>query len=186
MEDGEILQMYWERDPEAISATAAQYGAYCFAIAKNILGNDEDAEECVNDAYLRAWNSIPPHRPQLLSAFLGKLTRNLSLNRYRSDTAGKRGGGAAAAVLDELAECISGQPGVEQELEQQELIRAIDAFLAALPPEQRGIFLCRYWYFDSVSAIAKRYRFSETRVSVTLHRLRKRLRHHLSERGFEL
>ena len=103
MEDGSIVQLYWDRDEQAIPATAEKYGNYCASVAKNILDRREDAEECVNDTYMSAWNAMPPHRPQILSAFLGKLTRNLSLNRYKQNTAGKRGGGQAMAVLDELA-----------------------------------------------------------------------------------
>lgn len=186
MEDCQIVQLYWDRDPDAIPATAEKYGSYCTTIAKNILGSSEDAEECVNDAYLGAWNSMPPQKPLVLSAFLGKLTRNFSLNRYRRSTAFKRGGGELPAVWDELAECVSGRESVEGEMDRRELIRAIDAFLAALSPEKRSIFLCRYWYADSVSDIAARRGVREGTISMTLHRLRAKLRSYLMERGFEV
>jgi RNA polymerase sigma-70 factor (ECF subfamily) len=115
MDDLKIVQLCWDRDEQAIPATADKYGSYCTAIAKNILGNNEDAEECVNDTYLNAWNSMPPHRPSVLSTFLGKITRNLSFNRHKHNTADKRGGGELLAVLDELADCVSGKEDMEQE-----------------------------------------------------------------------
>ena len=107
MDDEKIVQLYWDRDERAISATAEKYGSYCAQIARNILGDREDADECVNDAYMSAWGSMPPHRPGVLSAFLGKIVRNLSLNRYRRNTAAKRGGGEAPAVLEEIGELVS-------------------------------------------------------------------------------
>ena len=186
MEDHEIVALYWARDAGAIPATADQYGSYCACIARNILGSPEDAEECVNDTWLRAWNAMPPHRPSLLSAFLGKIVRNLSLDRRRRNAADKRGGGETAAVLDELAQVVSGAGDVEGEAERRELVREIDRFLAALPTEKRRIFLCRYWYLDSVRDIAARTGRTENQVSVALSRTRAKLRRHLRERGFEL
>ncbi len=185
MEDSEIVRLYWERSEQAVPETAAKYGGYCSAIARNILDSPEDAEECVNDTWLGAWNAIPPHRPEALSTFLGKITRNLSINRWKRSRADKRGGGIAA-VLDELGQCVSGADDVERALDQKELIEAINAFLAALSPEKRGIFLCRYWYSDSISEIAARYGMREGTVSMALNRLRARLRRYLLERGFEL
>jgi RNA polymerase sigma-70 factor (ECF subfamily) len=184
MEDRKIVQWYWDRDERAIPATADKYGSYCTAIAKNILGNREDAEECVNDTYLNAWNAMPPHRPDVLSAFLGKITRNLSLNRYRHNTADKRGGGELPAVLDELVDCVSGKEDTEQALNRQELVRAIDAFLDTLPRDKRSIFICRYWYTDSISEIADRHGMKAGAVSMTLRRLRASLHDYLLERGF--
>ena len=186
MEDGSIVQLYWDRDEQAIPATAEKYGNYCASIAKNILDRREDAEECVNDTYMSAWNAMPPHRPQILSAFLGKLTRNLSLNRYKQNTAGKRGGGEAPVVLEEIAELVSDTDGVEQEIDRRELIAAIDAFLDRLPADTRGIFVCRYWYFESISHIASRFGRTENQISAVLSRLRPKLRSYLSERGFDL
>ena len=186
MEDSQIVQLYWDRDEQAIPHTAEKYGGYCLSVAGNILGNSKDAEECVNDTYLNAWNAIPPHRPQVLSAFLGKITRNLAFNRHKCNTADKRGGGEAAAVLEELAEVVSGKDNVEQEVDRGELVSAIDAFLKRLPADRRSMFVCRYWYFDSVSSIASRFGMTENHVSVTLNRLRFKLRHDLLERGFDL
>lgn len=186
MEDRQIVQLYWDRSEDAIPATAAKYGSYCGSIARNILGSPEDAEECVNDTYLAAWNAMPPHRPAVLQTFLGKLTRNLSLSRCRRFTAAKRGGGEAPLVLEELAYCVSDREDVEQEIDRRELVRAIDAFLAALPAEKCSIFLCRYWYFDPISDIAKRFHMTENKVSVTLSRLRVKLRKELEKGGFQL
>lgn len=186
MDDTKIVQLYWDRDEQAIPATADKYGKYCSTIAKNILGSKEDAEECVNDTYMHAWNSMPPHRPSILSTFLGKITRNLSLNRYKHNTAAKRGGGEATVVLDEIADFVSDTDNVEQEISRKELVNAINKFLARLPAYKRSIFVCRYWYFDSVSDIACRFGMTENNVSVTLNHLRLKLRNYLSERGFEL
>ena len=129
---------------------------------------------------------MPPHRPKILSVFLGKLTRNVSLNRYKYDTAEKRGGGEVPVVLDEIAELVSGTDSVEREVDRGELVSAIDAFLERLPADRRSMFVCRYWYFDSVSSIASRFGMTENHVSVTLNRLRFKLRHDLLERGFDL
>lgn len=186
MDDAKIVRLFWDRDEQAISATADKYGGYCTAIARNILGNKEDAEECVNDTYLNAWNSMPPHRPSVLSTFLGKITRNLSFDRYRHNTAGKRGGGETAAVLDELLEIVSDTDSVEQEINRRELVKAIDTFLGTLSAGKRGIFICRYWYFDSISAIASSFGMTENSVSVNLNRIRLKLHNYLLERGFEL
>lgn len=186
MDDEKIVKLYWERDEQAIPATADKYGHYCTSIARNILGNKEDTEECVNDTYLQAWNAIPPYRPSILSTFLGKITRNLSFNRYKHNTAGKRGGGQTMMVLDEIAELVSDTNTIEQEINRKELIQTIDDFLNELPVDKRKIFVCRYWYFDCVSDIASQFRMTENHVSVTLNRLRKKLHNYLLERGFEL
>lgn len=186
MDDAKIVQLYWDRNEQAISATADKYGSYCTSIAKNILGNSEDADECVNDTYMSAWNAIPPHKPSVLSTFLGKITRNLSFNRYKHNNADKRGGGETTIILDEIVEFVSDTDGVEQEVDRKELVKAIDTFLDRLPSNKRSIFVCRYWYFDSISDIASRFAMTENNVSVTLSRLRLKLHNYLLERGFEL
>lgn len=186
MDDTEIVRLYWNRNEQALPATAEKYGNYCTSIAKNILGSYEDAEECVNDAYLKAWDSIPPHKPDSLSAFLGKIVRNLSLNQYRYNTADKRGGGTAVVVLDEIAEFVSDTNSVEHEIDHKELVQTINDFLDRLPMDKRRIFLCRYWYFDSISDISARFGITENNVSVTLNRLRTKLKKYLLERNFEL
>ena len=186
MEDEKIIELYWQRDERAIAATAGKYGPYCTAIARSILHSPRDEEECVSDTWLAAWNAMPPHRPNILSAFLGRLTRNLAFNRYTRDRAEKRGGAETELVLDELAEVVSGTEDTHSELERQELAREVNVFLNALSAKKRAIFLQRYWYAHSVGDIAARWGMKETAVSMTLHRLRRDLRQHLTERGFAL
>ena len=181
MDDQQIIDLYWARSQEAIAATAEQYGRYCQAIAGRILGSREDGEECVNDAYLRAWNAIPPQRPDSLAAFLGAITRNLALDRYRSAGAEKRGGGQTALALEELEGCLPAGGGrLEDELA---LTDALNRFLAALPPQVRVIFLRRYWFLDSYLEIARRVGISEKAVSVRLVRIRQKLKIWLEENG---
>ena len=180
-----IVQLYWDRDERAISATSEKYGGYCAAIAANILGDRADAEECVNDTYLRAWNAMPPHKPHVLSTFLGKIVRNLSLNRWRQNTAKKRGG-MLPAVLDELAEVVSGAEDVERKVEEAALISVINDFLSQLSPEKRSMFICRYWRTDSVADIAARCGMTPGAVTMTLSRLRAALRKELLKRGFSI
>ena len=184
MEDQAIVRLYWNRDEQAIPATSEKYGKYCSSIAQNILGCREDAEECVNDTYLQAWNSMPPHAPRVLSVFLGKITRNLSLNRYQYYTADKRGGGTVPAVLEELAELLSNTEDISDTLYEKELVSAINAFLGTLSPEKRSIFVSRYWYSDSISVIAVRFGRKEGSISMMLSRMRKQLQEYLTERGF--
>lgn len=184
MKDGEIVKLFWERDQRAVQAAEKQCGAYCKSIALSITGSPEDAEECVNDALLQAWNAIPPHKPQMLSTFLGKITRNLAINRYRAQHREKRGGGGVPLVLDELSELVSGTESVEKELDRRALTTEINGFLGTLSAKKRFVFVRRYWYADAVSEIAKQCGMSENRVSVLLHRLRKQLKEYLNERGF--
>ena len=186
MDDSKIVQIYWDRNEQALTATSDKYGNYCISIAKNILGNKEDAEECVNDTYMRAWNSLPPHRPNILSTYLGKITRNLSFNLYKRNTADKRGGGEVPVVLDEIVDLVSDTDDVEKEIDRRELVKAIDDFLGKLPADKRSIFICRYWYFDSISNIASRFGMTNNYVSVLLNRLRLKLHNYLLERGFEI
>ncbi len=183
VEDKAIVDLYWERDESAISETAEKYGRYCYTIAFNILSDAEDAKESVNDAYLNAWNSMPPHRPTILSTFIGKITRYVSLKKWREKHAQKRGGGNVDLAYEELSECIPAQAGIDDELENQELARVIDRFLDDLPAHEQKVFVCRYWYFDSISAISKQFGFSESKVKSMLHRIRKKLRIRLSEEG---
>lgn len=186
MNDDDIIQLYWDRDDKAISATSEKYGYYCKAIAKNILNSEEDADECVNDTYLSAWHSMPTHRPEKLSAYLGKITRNLSFNRYKHDRAEKRGCGEITLVLDELSDCVSDTDSVEQTLDRRELAGEISLFLKGLPAQKRNIFVRRYWYADSIKEIADDNGMLNGTVSKILERIRKQLRTYLNERGFEL
>lgn len=175
MNDEKIVDLYWARAEQAIEETSAKYGKYCYSIAYNILADAEDAEESVNDTYLGAWNSMPPHRPSLLSAFLGKLARRIAIDRWRRRSAAKRGGELAEA-LEELNECIPSRENVEQALLAADLEKRIDTFVNGLPVAERRVFLCRYWYMDSVSAICRQFGYSPGKVRVMLHRTRKALR----------
>lgn len=186
MEDKEIIQLFFDRDENAIKETSIKYGGYCSSIARNILKNWEDAEECVNDLYLKVWNIIPPTRPAIFKAFLGRITRNISFNLYKKTHTDKRGNGQLEVILEELAECVSDGRAPYMELQRKELVKEINSFLDQLPKEKRILFVRRYWYSDSVADIAKRCCMSENGVSVNLNRLRKRLRNYLYERGFEL
>ncbi len=183
MEDKQIVELYWQRSEEAIPATAVKYGAYCRTIAYNILANDEDAEECVNDTWLGAWNTMPDNRPSLLGVYLGKLTRWLSLTRLRERGRLKRGGGETSLALDELAEVISDGTDIEHELELQELNAAVRGFLKQLEPTERELFLSRYWFLLPVKEIAARFGFSANKVSSQLHRTRRKLQSYLKEEG---
>ncbi len=175
MEDDSIVNLYWARSENAISETSKKYGNYCYSIAYNILGNVEDADESVNDTYLDAWNNIPPHRPSILSTFLGKITRRISIDKWRGRTAEKRGGGEIVLVLDELSDCIPSNQSVEHEVEVAVLSQLIDNFVMSLPPMERRVFICRYWYLDPIADIAQRFGFSQSKVKMMLHRQRKNL-----------
>ena len=183
MEDQQIVALYWDRSERAIAETSAKYGSYCHAIAFQILASGEDAEESVNDTWLAAWNAMPPHRPAILSAFLGKITRRIAIDRWRSLRAEKRGGGETALALEELEGCVPGGGTVEGEVEAGELARAVDEFVMALPLLQRRVFLRRYWYLDSLPAISQRFGFSQSKVKVMLWRIREKLRLHLEKEG---
>ena len=184
MEDNRIIDLYWAREEQALTETERKYGGYCRTIARNILKIHEDAEECVSDTWLNAWNAMPPKRPSVLSAFLGKITRNLAFDRWKAAHAEKRGGGSLPLALDELDECIAAKGGVEAAFDEKELSHAIDTFLRTLPERECGVFLRRYWFSDPVKDIALRLGVSENTVSARLRRLRVRLQQHLQEEGF--
>lgn len=186
MEDSQIIQLYFERSEDAISQTAIKYGGYCRTIAYNILHSIEDSQECVNDTYLKTWNTIPPCRPKKFAAFLGRITRNLSLNRYRNYTAEKRGGGEIPAALDELEECIPSPYDANDPTDEIVLADVLNRFLAALPAEQRKIFMRRYWYISSVKEIAGDYGISESKVKMSLLRSRNQLKAILEKEGIAL
>lgn len=186
MRDGEILDLYWARSERAISETAAKYERYCHSIAYNILRSTEDSEECVNETWFRAWGSMPPKRPDRLSAFLGKITRNLSLNRYRRYTAEKRGGGQVVLALEELQECVPAVGRVEQIVDDMALEEALNRFLASLSTQTRKIFMRRYWYLSSVKEIASDFGVGESKVKMTLLRSRNELKTFLEKEGIVL
>ena len=179
MKDNEILDLYWNRDENAIKLTAVTYGKYCYSVAYNILHNNEDAEECVSDTWVNAWNSIPPRRPNRLSTFLGKLTRNIAINRYKQ----KRGDGQVDIALTELEGCVSSHVDVEQVTDEMVLTEAIDRFLRAQPRIDRNIFIGRYWHLYSITELAKAYNMSESKVTSMLFRMRNKLKIHLEKEG---
>lgn len=183
MDDARIVELYWSRSEQAISETEAKYGKYCRTIARNILADSADAEECVNDTYLKAWNSMPSNRPARLAPYLGRLTRWLSLNRLRDQDCLKRGKGELPLVLDELAETLDSGFDTERELEIRELNREIRRLLDRLEKEERDVFLGRYWFVASIAEIAERSGFTESKVKSMLHRTRKKLLRQLKEEG---
>ncbi len=184
MEDNEIVELYWQRDENAIRESDSKYGAYCFAVADNILHSKEDSEECVNDTWLKAWNTMPPQRPNKLRMFLAKITRNLSFNRYIARSAEKRGGGEITAVLDELAECIESESDVAGEYEAKELEQYIRFFVRSLPERDGNVFVRRYFFAEPVRKIAERYDLTDNHVMVILSRTRGKLKANLKKEGF--
>ena len=183
MEDAAIVDLYWQRSDRAISETDKKYGRYCRAIARNICGAREDAEECVNDAWLHAWNRMPSERPSALGAFLGRITRNLALDRVKAENAVKRGGGQATLALSELEDCVPGGTSPERVLEEKELEAAVGRFVAALPKSERTVFVLRYFYLAPIDEIAGRLHFSSGKVKSMLFRSRKKLRAALEKEG---
>lgn len=181
MNDAEIVSLFWKRDETAISQSRRKYDSYCRSIARSILENRCDAEECLADTYLAAWNSIPPHHPAQLSTYLGKLTRRISLKKRREGNALKRGGGELTLALDELAECIPSGADVEATLKESALADLMNSFLAELNLDARRVFLRRYWYLDSIAEIAARFGFSQSKVKSMLLRTRQRLKNRLEE-----
>ncbi len=185
MNDTEIVDLYWKREERAVEETEKKYGGYCYSIAYNVLSNHEDSEESVNDTYIEAWNSIPPHRPLILSSFLGKITRRIAIDKWRSGHAQKRGGGEMSCVLEELEECLFYEDSAEQHLEKQMLSQAINEFLGTLSETERRVFVRRYFYMDSVESVCKRFGYSESKVKSLLFRIRGNLRIYLQKEGFQ-
>lgn len=183
MEDQGIIALFFKRSEQAIEEIDKKYGGYCYSIAYNILSNREDSEESVSDTYLAAWNTIPPQNPKLLNAFLAKITRYISIDRWRKLGAKCRGGGEVTLSLEELNECVD-RENVEKKLSDRELTRIFNRFLSSLSETERNIFLCRYWYLDSISSISDASGFSQSKVTSMLHRLRGGLRKVLREEGY--
>ena len=177
MEDLQIVELYWAREESAIHETSVKYGSYC-------LQSQQDADESVNDTYMDAWNSMPPHRPSVLATFLGKITRRISIDRWRIRSAKKRGRDEIILALDELEECVSGSHDVEPLVQRNELIGAIHRFLDGLPETERRVFLLRYWYLEPIKSIADQYGFTQSKVTSMLHRVRTKLRGHLEKEGY--
>jgi RNA polymerase sigma-70 factor (ECF subfamily) len=183
MTDASLIELYMARSESAISETAKQYGAFCRTISMRILHNAQDADECVNDAYLNVWNAIPPEKPRVFSSFLAKIVKNLSLNRYRAGKTQKRGEGEISLVLSELEECVPSAANVENEVDAKILAQIIEQFLSTIPESNEIIFLRRYWHNDSVAEIAKRFNISQAMVKSSLFRTRNELKAHLKQKG---
>ncbi len=184
MTDKSIVDLYFARSEKAIEETASKYGRYCYAIAYGILHSNEDAEESVNDTYMGAWESMPPHRPSILSSFLGKITRRISIDKWRRKHAEKRGGGEISLALDELAECVSTGEDVQTALDKKQLSLLIALFVKDLPDTEKKVFVRRYFHLDSTEAVAKRFGFSESKVKSMLYRIREKLRAVLIKEGY--
>ena len=178
MDDKQIIELYFERSEEAIGESSKKYGGYCRTIAGNILSSSADVEECVSDTWLRVWGAIPPNRPECLRAFIGRIIRNLALDRLRA--AKKR-----CPIQEELAECLLQRDPTAGMTERVVLTAALDRFLAGLPSRKRKMFLRRYWYFSTVEELARDFGMSESGVKMTLLRLRRELQVQLKQEGIE-
>ena len=185
MDDQQIVDLYWARSEQAIQESEYKYGAFCRSIARNILLQEQDAEECVNDTWHRAWNTMPPQRPASLRAYLVRLVRNLSIDRWRARKSQKRGEGLEALVL-ELEDCVPAVPSAEEETEARELSRTIDRWLDGLPREDRVLFVRRYWYGQRLDELSGQLGWSPNRVSQRLLRLRTGLKRYLEREGVVL
>lgn len=184
MDDKLIIDLYWDRSESAISETDVKYGRLCYSIAHNVLDNKEDSEESVSDTYMAAWNAMPSHRPGNLRAFLAKLVRRISIKRWRANTAEKRGGGQIPLVLDELNDCASMQPDVEETAMSRETYAALNRFLDMLPDVERNVFLRRYFLLDCAADIGVNFGFTESKVNSMLYRTRVKLKDHLTKEGY--
>lgn len=184
MEDEKIIALFFAREEGAITAVRETYGGYCAKVVRNVLDAEEDVEEILSDTWLKAWNSIPPQRPENLKFYLARIARNLSFDRFRSQSRDKRGGGEAALALHELSECIPspGQPG--ERLEAEQLKRAVNVFLETLPRRDRKIFLLRYFYVETAAEIAERCGIRPELVRTSLSRTRKKLKTYLLKEGW--
>ena len=185
LEDSKIIELFFARVEQAIVELSEKYGTVCGRIARNILKNDLDAEECVNDTYLAAWNTIPPQKPNPLRTYIFRIVRNIAIARYHANTSVKRNS-IYDVALDELENCLAAPNTIEQEISAKELSRQIDHFLATLDEENQMMFVRRYWYSDSISDIAERFQTSNNNVSVHLSRTREKLKTYLKKEGFEI
>ncbi len=185
MDDLELIELYFARDERALRGTEEKYGRLCLTIAGNLLARREDAEECVNDAYLALWNAIPPQRPLVFSAYLARITRNLALKKWEQLSARKRNP-AALTSFEELDDCLSGGESPENEVEARQIKELIDRFLWQQSEERRNVFIRRYWYFDSVKSIAGQTGFTQNKVKSILYDMRRKLRACLESEGIEL
>lgn len=164
MDDKSIVDLYWVRSENAIHETSIKYGKYCYAIAFNILNDSEDAAEMLNDTYMGAWNSMPPNRPAILSTFLGKITRRVSINRWNEQHAQKRGNGEMPLALEELSDAVTASDSISEKIAIQELSASINQFLSTLPVAERDMFVCRYWFLTPIKEISTQFECSLSKV----------------------
>lgn len=183
LEDASIIELYWKRDEDAISETDKKYGKYLYVIIYNVLRDSMDCEECLDDTYLSAWNKIPPERPSVLQLFLSKIARDAAVDKYRKNTAAKRVPSELISSLDELDECIAGDISVEDEMIVKEASRLLNAYVRSLSRREEFVFVCRYYYADSISSIAEMLNVSENTVFRDLTRIRKGLREKFVKEG---
>ena len=181
MDDGKIINLYIERSEDAIKETDIKYGGYCKIIANNIVGNVSDTEECVNDTYLKMWNTIPPTIPNVLKAYIGRITRNFALMKYRESTCAKRGGGEISLVIEEIEEFLPAVDSVDTVMESNLVLELVNKLLLTVPEENRKIFVRRYWYAQSVANIAKAMGITESKVKSVLFRIRNKLKEELAK-----
>lgn len=186
MEDEEIISLFFERNESALSEASKKYGGYCTTIARNILKNEQETEECINDLLMKVWEKIPPEKPRILAAFLAKLTRNIAIDRYRKNRSERRIGDEVDVVLEELGDCVSDSTDVQGTAEKRALLEAINRFLEFQPKRNRIVFVSRYCCCESVRSISGRLGMSENSVSVCLNRTRKKLREYLEKEGYEI
>ena len=186
MTDEKIVNLYWDRDEEAIAKTQEKYGHYLTKIAYNILQDMEDSAESVNDTYMYAWKSIPPHRPSVLSTYLAKITRRVSIDIFRKKHRDKRVPSEMVSSLSELEECISDTDSTENMLDADALANAISSYLKTLSKEARTLFVCRYFYLDSLKDAAKYCGMTESKAKSMLYRIRSGLKEYLSQEGYQL
>ena len=183
MEDEKIVDLYWQRSDRAIPETESKYGAYCHTVALRITNNREDAEECVNDTWLGAWNSMPEHRPTFLAPYLAKLTRWLSLSKLKTKNRLKRGAGEVTLSLEELRSELGEGTDLAKQIELKELSEYLNSFISSLPAHERKVFLARYWYSASICEIAEKSGYSESKIKTMLLRTRRKLRKALEVEG---
>lgn len=186
MKDIEIVELYLKRNEKAIVETQIKYGGYCYSISNNILNNNEDVQECLNDTYLNTWNSIPPNKPSILSTYLGKIIRRLSIDKYRKNHADKRVASEYAISLDELEECLSSGIDTKDMVDEKILIETINTFLSNLTKIERSIFVLRYFYFESIKEISDRFNYGESKTKMILKKDRDRLKEYLIKKGYSL
>ena len=187
MDDRRIIELFFERNEQAICQTELKYGKYCFAIANNILDNEQDSEECINDTWNKTWNTIPPQKPNSLKLFLARITRNLAFDKVKSANRQKRGSGALVLALDEISEIIPDNNGsIESELEAADIMKAVNSFLRTLPQRDCGVFVSRYFFLESNDVISEKYGISKVNVSKILSRARAKLKDHLKREGYSV